>query len=248
MAAEWIAGGASAYYSRSREDIVPMIYSRQMRDLMPDRTLSVTSAAILAILTGLYGLVAYLGVLVWGRNAVAAYGLPLKLIIVFVILGCASIGALVGGFGILFRHNWARVLAIVAAIPLICSGLWDVHRFLRLPAALIRSNPIEILVVTFVLPLLLTIAWVGLLIGKKVRAQFLPPPMVKIYVNLLNEGTPCARPTHALTLRNGLYELLTAEGYDPNIEHWEFRPGTIVRAKEERRDGEAYLLAISFGR
>jgi hypothetical protein len=219
-----------------------------MRDLMPDRTHSVTFAAILAIFTGLYGFVAYLGVLVWGRNSEPAYsGLRLKLIITFVILGCASIGALVGGFGILFRHNWARVLAIVAAVPLICSGLWDVYGFLRLPASLIRSSPIGVLVVTFVLPLLVTIAWVGLLIGKKVRAQLLPPARVKIYVNLLNEGTPCARPTDALTLGNGLYELLAAEGYDPNIEHWEFRPGTIIRGKEERRDGEAYLLATSFG-
>jgi hypothetical protein len=220
-----------------------------MRDLMPDRTHSVTVAAILAIFTGLYGLVAYVGVLVWGRDTEPTYsGLRLKLIITFVILGCASISALVGGFGILFRHNWARVLAIVAAVPLICSGLWDLYGFLRLPASLIRSSPIGLLVVTFVLPLLVTIAWVGLLIGKKVRAQFLPPAMVKIYVNLMDEGTPCARPTHALTLRNGLYELLAAEGYDPKIEHWEFQPGTIVRGKEERRDGEAYLLAISFGR
>jgi hypothetical protein len=220
-----------------------------MRDLMPDRTHSVTFAAILAIFTGLYGLVAYIGVLDWGRDTEPTYsGLRLKVFITFVILGCASIGALVGGFGILFRHNWARVLAIVAAVPLICSGLWDLYGFLRLPASLMRSSPIGVLVVMFVLPLLVTIAWVGSLIGKKVRAQFLPLEMVKIYVNLLNKGTPCARPTHALTLRNGLYELLAAEGYDPNIEHWEFRPGTIVRGKEERRDGEAYLLAIPFGR
>ncbi|HWO27653.1 MAG TPA: hypothetical protein VNO32_02525 [Candidatus Acidoferrum sp.] len=215
---------------------------------MPDRTHSVTFAAILAIFTGLYGLVAYIGVLVWGRDTEPAYsGLRLKLIITFVILGCASIGALIGGFGILFRHNWARVLAIVAAVPLIYSGLRDLYGFLTLPDSLIRSGPIAVLVVTFVLPLLVTIAWVGSLIGKKVRAQFLPPAMVKIYVNLLNKGNPCARPTHALTLRNGLYELLATEGYDPDVEHWEFRPGTIVRGKEERRDGEAYLLATSFG-
>jgi hypothetical protein len=220
-----------------------------MPDLMPDRTHSVTFAAILAIFTGLYGLVAYIGVLVWGRDTGPAYaGLRLRLIITFVILGCASIAALIGGFGILFRHNWARVLAIVAAVPLIYSGLWDLCGFLRLPASMIWSSPIAVLVVTFALPLLVTIAWLGLLIGKKVRAEFLPPVMVKIYVNLLNKDTPCARPTHALTLRNGLYELLAAEGYDPDAEHWEFRPGTIVRGKEERRDGEAYLLAISFGR
>jgi hypothetical protein len=70
---------------------------------------------------------------------------------------------------------------------------------------------------------------------------------VEIYVNLLNGGAPRARAMQAVTLGNGLYELLAAEGYAPDVEDWEFRPGTIVRGKEERRDGEAYLLASSFG-
>jgi hypothetical protein len=219
-----------------------------MRDLMPVRTHSVTFAAILAIFTGLYGLVAYIGVLVWGRDTGTAYsGLRLRLIVTFVILGCASVGALIGGFGILFRRDWACVLAIVAAVPLIYSGFWDVYGILRLPVSLIRSSPIVLLVVTFVLPRLATIAWLALLIAKKVRAEFLPPAMVEICVNLLNEGSPCARPPHAVTLGNALYELLAAEGYDPDVEHWEFRPGTIVRGKEECRDGEPSLLATSFG-
>jgi len=218
-----------------------------MRDLIPPRTLSVTFAAILASFVGLYGLVAYIGVLVWGRDTGTAYsGLRLRLIATFVIFGCASIGALIGGFGILFRRNWARVLAIIAAVPLIYSGLWDVYRILRLPASL-RSSHIVVLVVTFVAPLLAAIAWPVLLIGKKVRAEFLPPAIVKIYVSLLNEGASRTRATQAVTLGNGLYELLGAEGYDPDVEDWEFRPGTIVRGKEERRDGEPYLLATSFG-
>jgi hypothetical protein len=153
---------------------------------------------------------------------------------------------LIGGFGILFRRNWARVLAIVAAVPLIYSGLSDVYRLVRLPASPFRSH-IVVLVVTFVAPLLAAIAWPVLLIGKKVRAEFLPPAMVRIYVNLLNDGAPRTRATQAVTLGNGVYELLAAEGYDPDLEHWEFRPGTIVRGKEQLRDGEAYLLATSFG-
>jgi hypothetical protein len=117
-----------------------------------------------------------------------------------------------------------------------------------LPAPLIRSSHIVVVVVTIVAPLLAAIAWPILLIGKKVRAEFLPPAMVEIYVNLLDEGTRCSRPTKALTLGNGLFELLPTEGYNPEDEHWEFRPGTIVRGEETQRDGEAYLLATPFER
>jgi hypothetical protein len=225
-----------------------MVYSRQMHDLMPPRTLFATVAGVLAIFTGLYGLVAYFGVLIWGHDSGVTFSsLRLWLIVAYVIFGCASVSALIGGFGVLFRRNWARILAIVAGGPLIYSGLWDVYAFLRLPTSLIRSSHIMVLVVTTVAPLLAAIAWPVFLIGKKTRAEFLPPAMVEIYVNLLNEGTPCARPTQALTLGNGLFELLPAEGYDPDVEDWEFRPGSIVRGKEERRDGEPYLLATSFG-
>jgi hypothetical protein len=219
-----------------------------MRDLMPPRMYSLTFAATLAIFTGLYGLVAYIGILVWGRDTGVTFSsLRLWLIVTYAIFGCASASALIGGFGILSRRNWARVLAIVAAVPLIYSGLWDVYRILRLPASLIRSSHIVLLVVTCVLPLLAAIAWPVLLIGKKVRAEFLPPATVEIYINLLNDGALRTRATQAVTLGNGLYELLAEEGYDPDVEHWEFRPGTIVRGKEERRDGEPYLLATSFG-
>jgi hypothetical protein len=225
-----------------------MVYSPEMHDLMPPRTYSVTFAAILAIFTGLYGLVAYFGVLIWGRDTGVAFSsLRLWLIVTYVIFGCASIGALIGGFGILFRRNRGRVLAVVAAVPLVYSGLWDVYGLVRLPASLIRNGHSVVLVLTIVAPLLAAIAWPVLLIGKKVRAEFLPPAIVEIYVNLLNEGASRTRATQAVTLGNGLYELLGAEGYDPDVEDWEFRPGTIIRGKEERRDGEPYLLATSIG-
>jgi hypothetical protein len=151
-----------------------------MRELMPPRTFSVTFAAILAIFVGLYGLVAYFGVLMWGRNTGVAFSsLRLRLIVTYVIFGCASVSALIGGFGILFRRNWARVLAIVAAVPLIYSALWDVYGLLRLPASLIRSSHFVVLVVTIVAPLLAAIAWPVLLIGKTIRAEFLPPAIVE---------------------------------------------------------------------
>jgi hypothetical protein len=225
-----------------------MVYLPEMHDLMPSRTASVTFAAILAMFTGLYGLVAYFGVLIWGRDTGGAVSsVRLWLTVTYVIFGCASIGALIGGIGILFRRNRARVLAIVAAVPLIYSGLWDVYGLVRMPASLIYSTHIVVLAVTTVAPLLAAIAWPVLLIGKKIRAEFLPPAMVEIYVNLLNESAPRTRATQAVTFGNGLYELLAAEGYDPDVEDWEFRPGTIVRGIEQLRDGEAYLLATSFG-
>ena len=126
--------------------------------------------------------------------------------------------------------------------------MWSLYPFVRFPALLARGYLDVAFVLTFILPFLAAIAWPLMLIGKKVRAEFLPPAVVEIYVNLLDEGTPCARPARALTLGNGLFELLPTEGYDPAVERWEFRPGSIVRGKEEWRDGEAYLLATSFER
>jgi hypothetical protein len=67
---------------------------------------------------------------------------------------------------------------------------------------------------------------------------------IEIYVNLLEEGMPCSRPTQALVLENGLFRLLPSENYDPNHEHWEFPPGSVVRGREVRRDGKSTLLAI----
>ena len=54
---------------------------------------------------------------------------------------------------------------------------------------------------------------------------------VEIYVQLLEEGTPTARPTQAIPLSNGLYEILPTSDYDPADEIWEFLPGSIVRCE-----------------
>ena len=55
---------------------------------------------------------------------------------------------------------------------------------------------------------------------------------VKIYVNLLEEGTPTMRPTFAEIAGEGLYRLLPTPDYNPEDEIWEFTPGTIVKCKE----------------
>lgn len=53
--------------------------------------------------------------------------------------------------------------------------------------------------------------------------------LVEVYVNLLEEGSPVARPTQAIDLGNGTYKLLPTPHYDPEDEIWEFLPGTVVR-------------------
>jgi hypothetical protein len=100
-----------------------MVYSRQMRDLMPPRRFSVTFAAILAIITGFYWLAVTVGLLVSVNDPDVCHRvLRLKQIAALVFVGCGGVGAVIGGFGILFRRNWGRIFAIVAAGPPIFEG------------------------------------------------------------------------------------------------------------------------------
>jgi archaellum component FlaF (FlaF/FlaG flagellin family) len=64
-----------------------------------------------------------------------------------------------------------------------------------------------------------------------------------IYVNLLDEGTTVVRPTQGALLGNNVYRVLATPDYDPDDEHWQFPPGSIVRCVIERRDGEDVLVA-----
>jgi hypothetical protein len=64
----------------------------------------------------------------------------------------------------------------------------------------------------------------------------------KIYITLLEEGTPTARPTQAENLGNGTYKVLPTPNYNPENEVWEFLPGSIVRCKNwESSMGEVLL-------
>lgn len=54
---------------------------------------------------------------------------------------------------------------------------------------------------------------------------------VTIYIQLLEEGTPCARPTQAIPLGNDLYKLLPTADYDPEDEFWDYLPGAVVRCE-----------------
>jgi hypothetical protein len=69
--------------------------------------------------------------------------------------------------------------------------------------------------------------------------------VLEIYVRLLGEGTDCSRPTHGVVLGNGLFKMLATDNYDPDDEHWEFLPGSIVRVKEVRNADAVYLLAVT---
>jgi hypothetical protein len=67
---------------------------------------------------------------------------------------------------------------------------------------------------------------------------------IEIHVRLLEEGTDCSRPTQATAIGNGLFKLLPTNDYEARDEHWEFLPGSIVRAKEVRGVDSIYLLAV----
>ena len=69
--------------------------------------------------------------------------------------------------------------------------------------------------------------------------------IAEIHVRLLDEGTDCSRPTRGVVVGNGLFKLLPTVDYDPNDEHWEFLPGSIVRVQEVRHPDGIYLLAVA---
>ena len=68
-------------------------------------------------------------------------------------------------------------------------------------------------------------------------------PTKTIYVKLLDEGTNVMRPTQGEALGGDLYRLLPTPDYDPDDEHWEFPPGSVVRAYAEIRSGEEIWVA-----
>lgn len=67
----------------------------------------------------------------------------------------------------------------------------------------------------------------------------------KIFIRLLEEGSPAAQGTEAIDMGNGLYKILPTPTYDPEDEIWEFIPGSIVRCTKtlDARDNEI-LLAV----
>jgi hypothetical protein len=68
---------------------------------------------------------------------------------------------------------------------------------------------------------------------------------VQLYVPLLNEGTDVLRPTTGLFLAADVILVEFPDDYDPEIEEWEFPPGSLVQCIAEYRDGKQILVARS---
>ena len=66
---------------------------------------------------------------------------------------------------------------------------------------------------------------------------------VEIYVPLLNEGTDVLRPTKGLPLGERQYRVLSTQGYAPELEEWQFPPGSIVTCAMETHGGKEVLVA-----
>jgi len=64
-----------------------------------------------------------------------------------------------------------------------------------------------------------------------------------IYISLLDEGTTVFRPTQGVPVREGVYEVLPTSDYNPEDEHWEFTPGSVVHCLIEEHEGDMILVA-----
>ncbi len=66
---------------------------------------------------------------------------------------------------------------------------------------------------------------------------------IVLYIPLLNEGTDVLRPTTGLVLKPEVARVLAARDYDPDVEEWEFLPGSTVKYVKEVREGREILVA-----
>jgi hypothetical protein len=68
-----------------------------------------------------------------------------------------------------------------------------------------------------------------------------------IYIQLLDEGVDVWRPTEGEMVAEMVFKVLPTENYDPEDEHWEFPPGTIVRCEKQikwDRGANEVLVAV----
>jgi hypothetical protein len=66
-----------------------------------------------------------------------------------------------------------------------------------------------------------------------------------VYVKLLDEGVHVWRPVDAAALPDGTYRLEATGDYDPELETWEFLPGSDVRCELRHLSGGPALVAVS---
>ena len=68
--------------------------------------------------------------------------------------------------------------------------------------------------------------------------------IVEMHVRLLDEGTEVSRPTFAVDLGNGLFQIQATTGYDPQLETWEFVPGSVVESEVRSDESGPYRIAV----
>jgi hypothetical protein len=68
--------------------------------------------------------------------------------------------------------------------------------------------------------------------------------MQTIYVQLVDEGTSVYRPTEAERGGENIFKLMPTPDYDPEIEKWEYPPGSIVECNWQHLNGESVLVAV----
>lgn len=79
--------------------------------------------------------------------------------------------------------------------------------------------------------------------GAAYEAGPFAPEALEVFIPLLNEGTDVLRPTTGLFVGREVVRVLATPDYDPDVEEWEFPPGTEVRYVSEVRDGREFLVA-----
>jgi hypothetical protein len=62
-----------------------------------------------------------------------------------------------------------------------------------------------------------------------------------IYIKLLDEGVDVWRPTQGEMVSVLIFKVLPTKNYDPENEHWEFPPGTIVRCEKKVIYGDYHV-------
>ena len=65
----------------------------------------------------------------------------------------------------------------------------------------------------------------------------------KIYISLLDEGSPCWRPVDAEFVRDDHYKIKSVNSA-PEDEHWQFATGTVVRCEEMSLSEGKALVAV----
>ena len=68
---------------------------------------------------------------------------------------------------------------------------------------------------------------------------------IEFYVPLLNEGTDILRPATGVFVGPDIVRVDAPGDYDPDLEEWEFPPGSEVRCVAEFREGRQILVARS---